>query len=194
MTEQANLLLGADLMISGDRPLPDTFTREAERRGLAALPVIRFNSMVQAAAPGADGAVLSDVKAVTAGYPLRGAITVPDAALPEGRPVTGVPKRGEVWIDARLAQRLGASVGTKLAVGETTLTVTTIFAQEPGNRRIIVRARPEAAPQFRRRSGDEPAAAGQSCDVATAGRRAGRTRGRRLSRMARVRDDGGASA
>jgi putative ABC transport system permease protein len=131
LTEQANLLLGADLMISGDRPLPDTFTREAERRGLAALPVIRFNSMVQAAAPGADGAVLSDVKAVTAGYPLRGAITVPDAALPEGRPVTGVPKRGEVWIDARLAQRLGASVGTKLAVGETTLTVTTIFAQEP---------------------------------------------------------------
>ena len=132
LSEQANLLLGADLMISGDRPLPDTFVREAEERGLAVSPAIRFNSMVQAAAPpGAGGAVLTDVKAVATGYPLRGAITLPDPTLPDGRPVGGIPQRGEVWIDARLAQRLGASVGTKLAVGEAMLVVSTIFAQEP---------------------------------------------------------------
>ena len=47
LTSQANLLLGADLLISGDRPLPAAFADDATRRGLATTPVIRFNSMVQ---------------------------------------------------------------------------------------------------------------------------------------------------
>ena len=45
LAQQANLLLGADLMISGDRPLPAAFADEARRRGLATSPAIRFNSM-----------------------------------------------------------------------------------------------------------------------------------------------------
>jgi len=117
LTEQANLLLGADMMISGDRPLPDAFAAEATRRGLAVLPVIRFNSMVQGVGNSTGGAVLTDVKAVADGYPLRGAIMLPDPALPDGRPTTGIPQRGEVWIDTRLAQRLGVKAGDKLAVG-----------------------------------------------------------------------------
>jgi predicted lysophospholipase L1 biosynthesis ABC-type transport system permease subunit len=32
LTRQANLLLGADLMISGDRPLPESFEARAARR------------------------------------------------------------------------------------------------------------------------------------------------------------------
>src|SRR6516165_6777130 len=60
LSRQANLLLGADLMLSADRPLPPDYTREAQARGLATVAVIRFNSMVQA--PGSD-AVLADVKA-----------------------------------------------------------------------------------------------------------------------------------
>ena len=32
LSEQANLLLGADLMISGDRPLPDAFVKEVTGR------------------------------------------------------------------------------------------------------------------------------------------------------------------
>ena len=133
LSDQANLLLGADLMISGDRPLPDAFAQEAERAGLATTPVVRFNSMVQPAAQNAStaGAVLADVKAVGAGYPLRGAIMLSDAAVPEGRAATGIPARGEVWVDTRLAQRLGATLGSQLAVGEATLTVTKVFTQDP---------------------------------------------------------------
>jgi putative ABC transport system permease protein len=129
--EQANLLLGADMMISGDRRLPDRLMHEAQQRGLATTPVIRFNSMVQSATGDANVAVLTDVKAVTASYPLRGAITVPDPALADGRPIAGIPGRGEAWIDTRLAQRLGAMEGTTLAVGESTLTVAKVFQQEP---------------------------------------------------------------
>ena len=41
LVQQANLLLGADLMISGDRPLPQTFAEEARKLGLATSPAIR---------------------------------------------------------------------------------------------------------------------------------------------------------
>ena len=130
LTRQANLLLGADLLLSGDRPLADDFLGEARARGLAAVPAIKFNSMVQTAG-GAGAAVLVDVKAVAAGYPLRGAILLADPADPAGRVAHGVPPPGEVWIDTRLAARLDAHPGTRIAVGESTLTVGAIVQQEP---------------------------------------------------------------
>jgi putative ABC transport system permease protein len=132
LTREANVLLGADLLISGDRPLPDTLVQEARARGLATVPVIRFNSMVQPQAGAAQAdAVLADVKAVGKGYPLRGVITLRDDVDADGRVATGIPGPGEVWIDTRLADRLGASVGQKLSVGESTLKVAAIVQQDP---------------------------------------------------------------
>ena len=133
LTSQANLLLGADLMISGDRTLPSAFADTARARGLATTNVIRFNSMVQ---PGprasADAAaVLTDVKAVGVGYPLRGEVLLADAAQPAGIVAKGIPARGEVWPDVRLAERLGVKIGDPIAVGESTLIVSGIVLQEP---------------------------------------------------------------
>jgi putative ABC transport system permease protein len=131
LTSQANLLLGADLMLSADRPLPSSFESEAKTRGLSVVPAIRFNSMVQQAAGGTSDAVLTDVKAVSAGYPLRGSVLLVDPRLPEGRPATTVPARGEAWVDLRLAARLGVTKGSRLSVGETTLTVSDVVQQDP---------------------------------------------------------------
>jgi putative ABC transport system permease protein len=129
LTRQANVLLGADLLVSGDRPLPPEFEREARARGLVVTPGIKFNSMIQR--DGAGAAVLADVKAIAPGYPLRSAIMLVDSASPDGRAAPGIPPRGEAWPDARLAQRLGVSVGDTLAVGETTLRVGVIVQSEP---------------------------------------------------------------
>jgi putative ABC transport system permease protein len=133
LSRQANLLLGADVLISGDRPLPETFAAEAGRRGLAFTPVLKFNSMVQrAGAEGAGGAaVLADVKAVAPGYPLRGAIVLVDPVSANGAPARDTPPRGEAWPDARLAARLGVKSGDALAVGEATLAVGVIIQREP---------------------------------------------------------------
>jgi len=132
LTRQANLLLGADVLVSGDRALPASLADEARRRGLAATPALKFNSMVQRV--GADagaGAVLADVKAVGPGYPLRGAILLVDGNAPDGTPASGIPPRGQAWPDARLAARLGVGVGDSIAVGESTLTVGAVVQQEP---------------------------------------------------------------
>ncbi len=129
LTRQANVLLGADLLVSADRPLPPAFETEARARGLDVTPGIKFNSMIQRV--GGGGAVLADVKAIAPGYPLRSAIVLVDAASPEGRPAAGIPPRGEAWPDARLAQRLGVAVGDTLAVGETTLRIGAIVQSEP---------------------------------------------------------------
>jgi putative ABC transport system permease protein len=135
LARQANLLLGGDLMITGDRPLPPAFAERARELGLATTPVIRFNSMVQVAnAPaGSDAAsaILTDVKAVGAGYPLRGSVVLADGPQADGRAAQVTPARGEAWADFRLAQRLGVAKGAKLAVGEATLTVSEIFKSEP---------------------------------------------------------------
>ena len=76
---QAIVLLGADAMISGDRPLPPDFAKQAMAMGLRITESTRFGSMVSAPSPNggpAKDAALSDVKAVSAPYPLRGAIEV----------------------------------------------------------------------------------------------------------------------
>jgi putative ABC transport system permease protein len=121
LVREANLLLGADLMLSGDRPLPQDYAREAKE--------LRFNSLVQAA--GGNDAVLADVKAVEAGYPLRGSVMLTVPGTGQTRPATGAPGRGEAWIDTRLAARLGIDRGAKLSVGESTLNVSEIVAQDP---------------------------------------------------------------
>ena len=131
LASQANLLLGADLMVSADRPLQPELEHEAQAHGLATVNAIRFNSMVQRAEGKSNDAILTDLKAVGASYPLRGAITLIDPAAPEGRTATGVPARGEVWIDQRLAARLGAAKGSRLAIGESKLTVSAIVQQDP---------------------------------------------------------------
>ncbi len=139
LTTQANLLLGADLMISGDRPLPPSYGENARARGLVVTPVIRFNSMVPPSANAAPdaAAVLSDVKAVGLGYPLRGEMLLADPARPEGVVTHAIPGRGEAWPDTRLAQRLGVAIGDTITVGESTLEVAAIVQQEPEVQGIV---------------------------------------------------------
>lgn len=139
MAAQANLLLGADVLVSGDRPLPASFTDEAVRRGLVTSPVVRFNSMVPPPpdAPAEVSAILTDVKAVGAGYPLRGEVVLAQAGTPEGRVATGIPGRGEAWPDTRLADRLGVKAGDRITVGDATLTVSGIVQQEPEVQGIV---------------------------------------------------------
>ena len=130
---QANVLLGADAMISGDRPLPDNLATQARAMGLRVTESTRFGSMVST--PGKDGAagkdsVLSDVKSVTSPYPLRGSIEIRNSAG-ERVPFAANLQPGEVFVDERLATRLNVKAGDTIEVGKNTPRIAQVFAEEP---------------------------------------------------------------
>jgi putative ABC transport system permease protein len=130
---QANVLLGADAMISGDRALPETFAQQAAAMGLRVTESIRFGSMVST--PAKDGtsgkeSVLSDVKSVASPYPLRGSIEIRNSSG-ERVPFKAEIRRGEVLVDERLASRLGVKAGDRIEVGKNTPRIAQVFAEEP---------------------------------------------------------------
>jgi len=127
LTREANQLLGADLVVVSDTPIADLFRSEARRLGLAVTEAVRFPSMTQAK----DRALLTEVKAVAAGYPLRGKLRIRQrAAGPDFEPAR-IPAPGSVWADDRLLRRLDVSIGERIALGKREFTVAAIVSEEP---------------------------------------------------------------
>lgn len=131
LERESHQLLGADLLLTADHPWPAVFADEARTLGLQVVETRTFPSMVSRG-DGADMRLqLTEVKAVSAGYPLRGslrvapALNVPDAAA------EGVPASGEIWIDERLASALAARVGDLVSVGQSSLRVAALLTLEP---------------------------------------------------------------
>lgn len=127
LQSQGNILLGADLVIGADHELPPQFAREAKTRALTTSSTIEFSSMVV----NGDASQLAEIKAVEAGFPLRGDLTISQQAHGGGQLTRQVPATGEVWIEPRLAQLLKLKVGDKVDVGERSFTVSAILQREP---------------------------------------------------------------
>ena len=128
LQRDAAQLLGADLVLSSDRPIG-----AAQRAGSGALAfaeTVTFPSMVISDRD-AEATTLVAVKAVSDGYPLRGRVRVatqPDAA---DAAADGVPGRGTAWADAQVLSALRIGVGERLRLGEATFTVARIVTVEP---------------------------------------------------------------
>lgn len=123
---QANQLLGADLVVAGDRPLPGSFRDQARALGLAQAELVKFPSMAFAD----SRSLLVDVRAVEQGYPLRGELRVADGARNASTP-RSAPPPGTVWVDERVLSRLGVGVGERLGLGERTFTIAGVIDQAP---------------------------------------------------------------
>jgi putative ABC transport system permease protein len=127
MAEQARELLGADLVISSSTP-PRAVLRSAARgAGLQTAETVSFPSV----ALYRDHTLLTEIKAVTAGYPLRGRLRL--AARPGGEEFTaqGIPARGEAWVEPRVLRELDARIGDAIHLGNRRFTVTRIVRFEP---------------------------------------------------------------
>lgn len=124
---QANELLGGDLVLIADHPVPPAFLEDAKSQGLAIATTKTFPSMVA----GGGGVNLSEIKAVSSGFPLRGRIRISDAVGAPDREVEGGPRPGTVWIAVALAGRLGVKVGDMLNVGRAQLKIAAIITREP---------------------------------------------------------------
>ena len=104
---QANQLLGADLVIASDKPIAPALEAEGHAHGLAAARMIRFPSM----AVRGEASLLSSVKVVSAGYPLRGELRIANTLYGEDRRADAIPAPGTAWVDERLYTQLGLGAG-----------------------------------------------------------------------------------
>ena len=127
LEREAQQMMGGDLVLLADHPLPTEYLAEARRLGLQVAETQVFPSMVL----GEQQAQLADIKAVSAGYPLRGQLATSQQLGAVGVPVTTGPSPGSVWLDERLAIALGARPGDHVGVGRLRLKVAAILTREP---------------------------------------------------------------
>ena len=129
LDSQANQLMAADLVISTDHKLDEQFEIEAKRRQLATANVLSFPSM----ASRADLSHLADIKAVSAGYPLRGKLRIGQVAFSADQEATGVPERGSIWIGEQMLSHLGIRIGDSIELGSGRFRVAALVTREPDN-------------------------------------------------------------
>lgn len=124
---ESRRILGGDVLLTSDHPWSADWHQAAHDQGLALAESITFPSMATAH----EQAVLAEIKAVTANYPLRGHLRKADQLnMPDGE--TGqVPLPGTVWLDERLMSGLDARVGETLRLGNRSLVIAAVLTQEP---------------------------------------------------------------
>jgi putative ABC transport system permease protein len=135
LNRDAHQLLGADLLINADQPMPPEWRLEAQRRGLVLADTVTFPSMAQAGEGAASLAQLASVKAVSSGYPLRGQLKITTDPLQAsgaiGKRTDATPAPGTAWVDANILNALRTSVGGTIRVGDKAFVVTQLIAAEP---------------------------------------------------------------
>jgi putative ABC transport system permease protein len=124
---QASEVLAADARIDSPEPLAPALAERAHAAGLATARLTRTLSVVF----NGDVSQLANVRAASAGYPLRGTLQVAAAPYATGSPTRALPEPGECWPDSRLAAALGAHVGDSLNVGATGLRISAILISRP---------------------------------------------------------------
>ncbi len=127
IVHEASQLLGADLVVVSDRPIEPLIASEAREAGLRTSHAVRFRSMVQFG----DDSLLTEVKAIAEGYPLRGRLRIRRHLEGEDFAPHQIPGTGKVWVDARLLRRLAVSIGDVVALGERRFGVSALVSEEP---------------------------------------------------------------
>jgi putative ABC transport system permease protein len=130
MQTQGNVLLGADLVVNSDHALPSAYLAEAQRRHYQTTQALEFSSMVLKD----EMSELAEIKAVEAGFPLRGHLTISKQSTTSAKAEpssTDIPAPGTVWMEPRLAQKLALKIGDEVSVGESQFTIAAFVLQEP---------------------------------------------------------------
>jgi putative ABC transport system permease protein len=131
MQRDARALIGGDAVVVSDSATPPAFAQQAKSLGLQAVTTMVFPSMARAPDTKGGGSRLIALKAVPAGYPLRGRLQVAASADAAGEPTQDVPHRGEAWVDAAVLEALGLQVGDPVLLGDAQLRIARVITLEP---------------------------------------------------------------
>jgi putative ABC transport system permease protein len=132
---EARTLLGADVMISTDRPWSEgieaNIAGHLARAGVAArADAIEMATMVRPAEGGREVAKMVELRAIEPSFPLRGNITLTD-----GRPYQhALLANNGVLVRPELLPQLGVMVGDQIIIGRQTFTIRGLISKEAGRR------------------------------------------------------------
>mgnify|MGYP001209574878 CR=1 FL=1 len=131
--QESAKMMAADLVVQSNGLVDPAWQRQADSLGLQTVQSLRFPSMLFFN----DELQLTDIRAVSAAYPLRGELTASNTL---GAPIirqqaldVSLPRSGEIWLDARSADALAAKVGDQIEVGHRLLLFTKVLVDEPGS-------------------------------------------------------------
>ncbi|MBX2824526.1 MAG: FtsX-like permease family protein [Gammaproteobacteria bacterium] len=128
MELQAADILAADLRITAGRAIPAAISERAAADGLESATTLQFTSVVLTAD---DESQLVSVKAVSAGYPLRGQMQLAMLDSPGESAPLATPAPGTVWVDSQLIEILALQPQSVLTLGTSDFTVARRINHEP---------------------------------------------------------------
>ncbi|MES9869719.1 MAG: FtsX-like permease family protein [Sedimenticola sp.] len=129
MELQAVEMLAADLVISSNNPIPDSFTRRTESLGMQSARTLSFRSVILHD----DQTQLVEVKAVSPEYPLRGELRVRSAINEPDRQAQAPPASGNLWVGSRLLATMAMTTGQSLSLGEAEFNIDGIVSRDNGD-------------------------------------------------------------
>jgi len=131
LQRDASQLLGGDVVVVSDNSTPAAFSDKAQALGLKGVTTVTFPTMARSDDADGGESRLVGLKAVQAGYPLRGSLrTAPAAGQPDA-PTRDIPAPGEVWVDPSLIEALGLKTGSVLWLGDKRFTIGRVLTIEP---------------------------------------------------------------
>jgi len=131
LQRDARQLIGGDAVVASDNPTPAPFIERARSLGLQTAGTYGFPTMARASEEQGGATKLVALKAVEAGYPLRGNLQISTAPGAPGQPTREVPAPGEAWVDASLLEALALKMGDTLLLGDTGLRIARVITLEP---------------------------------------------------------------
>jgi len=129
LERDARRMIAADFIVRADHPVDPQFAEKARALGLNTATTAIFPSMINST--GAQPAArLAAVKAVSPGYPLRGALRIASAQGAADHPAQSIPPPGTVWVDQALLDALKLRVGDTVKVGKRGFTIGALITRE----------------------------------------------------------------
>jgi putative ABC transport system permease protein len=127
LNNQGGLVLGGDMVMISDQPIPEKAINAAKKQGLSLTQTVEFPSMAIVG----DKNQLAEIKALNKGFPLRGNLSVQFDTNQTPLSIQEIPNPGEVWIEPRLANLLSVHIGDAIELGATKLEVSGLLTREP---------------------------------------------------------------
>ena len=103
MATRAAEFLGADMRVSSRDPIPAEFLTQAINNKLQHTDIVDFQSVTSSDTE----MLLSSIKAIGPGYPLRGEARISEHAFGVEQVADGIPEPGTIWVESRLLNTLG---------------------------------------------------------------------------------------